>query len=233
MPTDMQTDEEWRRGIFSIYARMRQRPTPYDVMCAGLNLTVLEHVYAPDVFTDSAWFAEGVAHLIGTSSLLEIGTGTGVIAIRCARGGAPAVATDINPAAVRNARMNAFRLAPSLSVREGNLFDPLRSDERFDYIFWAHPFNRWELPGLDMLMRSGIDPHYEALSGYIAGARHHLRAGGTLLLGTGDSADRAAIAAIAQDNGYHMREMRSARMPLAYGADDQITYLIYALEGGG
>ena len=43
---------------------------------------------------------------------LEIGTGTGILGILCLQNGADeVVATDINPAAVANARYNAAMLA--------------------------------------------------------------------------------------------------------------------------
>ena len=35
----------------------------------------------------------------------------------------------------------------------------------------AHPFNNWEMPVLDMLLRSGSDYRYQALRGNISHAK--------------------------------------------------------------
>jgi 16S rRNA G1207 methylase RsmC len=199
----------------------------YEIQCEGVALTVLPNVYAPGFFTDSLWFAQRLPQIVGTKSLLEIGTGTGVVAIFCARNGSRVVATDINPDAVQNARLNVMRHNLGISVREGNLFEPIKPYEKFDYIFWAHPFNNWKTPVRDMLLRSGRDYNYEGLRGYITGAKNHLAPKGKLLLGTGDSADLKTVSAIAARNGYRPRLLNDVKMPLEEGGSLLIRYLLY------
>ena len=221
--------EMWRETIFDIYRRMRQRDTPYEAACGDIVLTALPNVYAPFFFTDSQWFGEHVSSIVGTGSLLEIGSGSGVISVICALNGARVTATDINPAAVENTRINAEKYKLDIDVRSGDLYSPLRESEKFEYIFWAHPFNNWETPVDDILLRSGMDFRYEGIRGYIAGAKAHLRPDGRLLLGTGDSADLETIEKIAIESGYTLKLLREATMPLELGLPNEITYLIYEL----
>ena len=226
------TEEEknqWRAGLMDIYDRMRERAKngPYEIEMGGVSLTVLPEVYAPTSFTDTIWFAERVRDLVGRKSLLEIGTGTGAIAVFAALNGANVVATDINPEAVKNARLNTQKHNLDISVREGNLYEPLGNDERFDFIFWAHPFNNWETPVDDLLLISGMDYQYRALKGYIEGAKEHLSLGGRLLIGTGDTADLQTISDTAEANGYRLKLLKSVTMPLEEGGTAVIADLLY------
>jgi release factor glutamine methyltransferase len=225
--------KDWRYAISRIYDDMKTKSAagPYEVKCDGIVLTVLPNVYAPRFFTDSLWFAQQLSGIVGDKSLLEIGTGTGLIAVTCAQNGARVVATDVNPDAVKNAQLNVARHHLSIPVLEGNLFDPVKPTERFDYIFWAHPFNNWEVPVQDMLQRSGMDYNYEGLRAYIAGAKHHLTSRGKLLLGTGDSADLTTVTTIAMEHGYRLRLLDQAQMPLEEGGRLLVQYLICELEG--
>ena len=219
--------ESWKRSIYDIYDRMRAKAQkPYEVEYGGVALDVLPNVYAPEFFDDSLWFAKQLREIVGDKSLLEIGTGTGVIAVFCAKNGASVVATDINPDAVKNARLNGQRHKLNISVREGDVYQALNPDEKFDFIFWAHPFNAWDMK-VDMLLASGIDPLYQGLRKYIAGAKTHLTPTGKLLLGTGDSADLKLIASIAKENGYELKLLRETEQPLEPGKEAKIKDFIY------
>lgn len=224
--------ELWQEAIAAIYERMRKAAErgPYQLTWKGNSLTVLPNVYAPQFFTDSFWFADELPSLIDSHSLLEIGTGTGLIAMACAKNGAKVVATDINPEAVRNARLNVLATKLDVSVRQGDLYRPIEESERFDYIFWAHPFNNWAQRVEDMLLRSGRDYNYEGVRAYIEQASGHLAVGGKLLLGTGDSADLAEIDQIATANGYKTKVLRRAVLPLEYNGNLLVEYMILEFQ---
>jgi release factor glutamine methyltransferase len=206
---------------------MKADKDSYDVECGGRCFTVLPNVYSPRYFTDSLWFAEELPKLVRGNTLLEIGTGTGIVAVFCALEGATVVATDINPAAVRNARLNAELHRLNISVRQGNLFDPIESHEKFDFVFWIHPFHNWSVPVGDVLLRAGFDHNYECLKGYIRQAKAYLSDHGKLLLGTGDHADVETIAAVAEENGYSITILKEAEMPLEKEGTNLNTYIIY------
>src|SRR3989338_7681738 len=109
--------KDWKQSIFDIYNIMRAKSKKsYDVNYGGLSLRVLPNVYAPEFFDDSLWYAKQLKKIVGKKSFLEIGTGTGVIAVFCAKNGAKVVATDISHNAVKNARFNAKRHKLTISV---------------------------------------------------------------------------------------------------------------------
>jgi HemK-related putative methylase len=70
-----------------------------------------------------------------------MGTGSGIGALALARAGQSVVAVDVNPEAVRCARINALlnRLEERIDIREGNLFEPVPG-ERFDVVAFNPPF---------------------------------------------------------------------------------------------
>src|SRR3989344_2597294 len=72
--------------------------------------------------------------------VLEIGTGSGLIAILCARKGAEVVATDLNEHAIKCAKKNAEGNKVKVDFREGDLLAPLKNGEKFDLIIFNPPY---------------------------------------------------------------------------------------------
>jgi tRNA1(Val) A37 N6-methylase TrmN6 len=124
--------------------------------------------------------------------VLEIGTGTGLISLCCLRSGAAqVVATDINPAAIANARYNArgleldARFETRLVPRDQpSAFSVVGEHERFDLIVSNPP---WEdnVP-LSIDKYAFYDPDFGLLRSLTAGLRDHLEPGGKALLAYGN-----------------------------------------------
>ena len=110
----------------------------------GLELVVLPDVFNPAVFRTSPLLAEAIAaNVVSGLRVLDVGTGSGVAAIRAAACGAQVTAVDINPEAVRCARINALlnHVDDRIDVRHGDLFAPV-GGERFDVVVCNPPFFR-------------------------------------------------------------------------------------------
>lgn len=115
----------------------------------GVPLVVLPQVFNPVVFNTG----EILARTVATSPLaapadhearaLDLGTGSGAGAVFAARRGFRVTAVDLNPEAVRCARINALlnHLESRIDVREGDLFAPVVG-ERFDLVLFNPPFFR-------------------------------------------------------------------------------------------
>ena len=77
-------------------------------------------------------------------SILELGTGCGLIALACACQGAQVICTDINPYAIqltrRNIERNRHLLKGDIEIRQGNLFLVLKNHERFTVIVFNPPY---------------------------------------------------------------------------------------------
>jgi release factor glutamine methyltransferase len=72
--------------------------------------------------------------------VLEIGTGTGIIAIKASKKSRMVVATDINPYAIKCATKNIIsNKSYNIELRQGNLFEPVKG-EKFNLILFNTPY---------------------------------------------------------------------------------------------
>ena len=143
--------------------------------------------------------------------VLDIGTGTGLIGLLTAKQGASrVVATDINPAAVRNARHNARRLGyegifevRQVSMERPEAFAVIAPGETFDLIVTDPPFRNFK----PRKMREYAlgDENYALLKTILAGAREHLTDHGRLLLFQGYQEGIALTFRLAEENGLEAR----------------------------
>jgi len=73
--------------------------------------------------------------------VLDVGTGSGVLLIALGRRAASAVGVDINPRAVRAARLNAaINELVQATIEECDVFEQAKSLGRFDLVVWNAPF---------------------------------------------------------------------------------------------
>ncbi|HEY8741801.1 MAG TPA: methyltransferase domain-containing protein, partial [Chloroflexota bacterium] len=131
----------WRGGLFQ---RRRQDRLMLERV-AGVPILVLPTVFNPKVLHSGEFLARCLneQRIPPGASVLDMGTGTGIGAVVAAQWARRVVAVDINPAAVRCARMNVLlnHGEERIEVREGDLFAAI-GDERFDIVLFNPPFFR-------------------------------------------------------------------------------------------
>jgi release factor glutamine methyltransferase len=190
----------WRRAIkraakWGLTLRWRIRPPDYTrtyrIRVNGLDLVVLPTVFHPTWHFTSRFLAEECGRLLGgkASSVLEIGTGTGVVALSAARFAEHAVATDVNPQAVLCALGNAESngLAGKVSILEGDMFAPV-AGQRFDAILCNPPY-------LKGVRRTAVEMAYfagenlEWISRLATEGPGYLQPGGAMYCVFGDAGD--------------------------------------------
>ncbi len=150
-------------------------------------------------------------------TILDIGTGSGCLAVAVARQHktAQVTAVDISPAALGVASANAARNRVAERVRflQGDLFAPLPAGERFDFILSNPPY----IPHDDISkLAPGVrdyEPHV-ALDGgadgfavfdrLIAEATAHLKPNGYLLIEIGSPQEEPARERIGRYAGYEL-----------------------------
>lgn len=122
------------------------------------------------------------------------GEGSGIGAVRAGQWADRVVAVDINPEAIRCARINVLlnRMEDRVEVREGDLFDPL-GGERFDVVLFNPPF----LPGEPSDALAGAFRSNQIADCFASKLEGHLQPGGyALVVLSSDGEDEAFLEAL-------------------------------------
>ena len=131
------------------------------------------------------------APIVRGASVLEIGTGSGIVALCCLQAGAARViATDLNPAAVANVRENAGLLkfperleARLVPRRAPGAWTVIAAEERFDLIISNPPWENVQPSSVEQFAL--YDPEFQLLHSLLGGARERLKPGGRMWLAYG------------------------------------------------
>jgi len=101
-----------------------------------LDIEVFDGVYKP---SDDTYLLLGMITLDGDESVLEIGSGTGIISIHCQIQGADTLSVDIDEKALDNTELNAENNNIHLSVKKSDLFSRITKDD-WDVIIFNPPY---------------------------------------------------------------------------------------------
>lgn len=111
------------------------------IFYADLSFDVYEEVYEP---AEDTFLIADVLNQTGAvgDTVLDVGTGCGILAVIASRKAKKVVATDINPHAIRCAKENAEanRASSKIQVRLGDLFEPISETEKFSLIVLNAPY---------------------------------------------------------------------------------------------
>jgi release factor glutamine methyltransferase len=149
--------------------------------------------------------------------LLDVGTGSGNIAVAVAHQHKTArlTAVDLSAEALAVAARNAARhgVADRIRFLQGDLFEPVGAEERFDFVLSNPPYIApEEMAGLDREVRDheprlALDGGPGGLAVFdrlIDAARRHLKPGGHLLVEIGSAQEGAARERTAALPGYEL-----------------------------
>jgi release factor glutamine methyltransferase len=198
-----------RASIFLFsYHVVLSRKSIRTVRAAGFRLTVRPTVFHPRFFVSSERFAAFIDGLDLTGKrVIDVGTGTGILALAAARAGAEnVVAADINPNAARNANDNA--LANGLSDRVAgvcsNLLAALAPRPLFDVILSSPPKHAGEPRDLtDRGWHAG--PAYRDVADLFEQARERLKPGGKLYVMVSSDSDLDLFGALIDKAGFRAK----------------------------
>jgi len=203
-------------------AEMSARTEPFEYSVANLNITVLPKVYPGGI--DSELVSEAIGNTSG-KSVLDLCTGTGIVALKAAQRGANrVVAVDLNPEAVRNAMLNAEKFGyDQIEVREGSLFETVNS-ERFDVIAMNPPYTA-KKPA-DKTEICFWDEDNQTTRDFFVEYKHHLNPGGKAFLAWADFSPIELIEELARNNDTKLELVESKSTPSGLA-----TFLVYQLAG--
>jgi len=175
--------------------RWRLNPPDYNrsyrLRTNGFEIVVLPTVFHPRWHFTSSFFARTVEAQVRGNMLdvLEVGTGTGLVAMSAARHARRTVAVDLNPTAVRCAKLNALNndLGARVEVYQGDMFAPVEG-QRFSLIACNPPYFS-TVPRTDAQLAYAGGANLEWLSRLAREARDHLLEGGAMLCVFGSAAN--------------------------------------------
>ncbi len=181
------------------------------VKVGNIRLRVFREVFDPSIHFTSGVLARYIRRsgvVPAGSSVLDMGTGTGVAAIAAGLAGAGrVVAADINPAAVRCAALNIrrYRLGDTVTVREGDLFATVRG-EQFNLVICNPPyFNAQPQTMAERAYHAGSN--LEWLRRFGVGLHTVLAPQGSSIISLGDAADIDAILRLFNECGWSHTEV--------------------------
>lgn len=194
----------------------------------GLTFEVTRDVLIPEQDTENL-AEEIMRHLCGGERILDLCTGSGCILLSLLSysNGTTGVGTDLSGKALEIAARNAERLGllERTAWRQGDLFEAVSGDEKFDLIVSNPPYIKSEvIPSLAAEVsvyepRLALDGGEDGLYFYrkiIPGSVSRLVTGGMLFLEIGsDQAEE--VSALMRDAGFY--EVRTIR---DYGGNDRI-----------
>ena len=157
---------------------------PKKIFFYNHHFMINEHVYEPA--EDTFLIAENLK-VTKEDVVLDMGTGSGILAILIAKKVKNVVATDINPYAIECARKNAEIncVEDEIEFRKSDLFGSIKKNERFSLILFNSPY----LPSMpdekknwiNMAWAGGLDGR-QTIDKFITSAPLWLTYGGKILL---------------------------------------------------
>jgi len=160
------------------------------------NLKLKQEVYKPA--EDSFLLAENLLVEEG-DVVLDVGTGTGILALTAAEKAERVVGTDINPMAVElareNARVNGIENAEFVCC---DLFPP--GNERFDLIIFNPPYLPVQESGLLEKAWSGGEGGIEVIERFLGSVSNHLKDDGVFELLVSSLGDTEGINELLKKN---------------------------------
>lgn len=105
-----------------------------------IRVKVLPGVFHPGLFFSTKVLLEFIGGLdLEKKKVLELGAGTGLVSIFCAKEGAIVTASDINTTALKQLEIDALANSVSMMIKESDLFDSLAAVD-FDVIVINPPY---------------------------------------------------------------------------------------------
>ncbi|MFO7618816.1 MAG: HemK2/MTQ2 family protein methyltransferase [Thermoplasmata archaeon] len=162
-----------------------------------LEIEACPNVYAP---AEDTYLLLSAVEIREGQRALEMGCGTGIIALHCAKAGCRVKATDISIDAIENARMNAAINALDIDLIHSDLFAKVKG--KFDVIIFNPPYlsvqdtgglsdaEKWPLVG-------GENGH-EVSARFLEAAPEHLEPDGKIYLLTSSESEAGVLGKASQ-----------------------------------
>ena len=176
----------------------------------GLSLEIPPEVFHPGFFFSTKILIAAVTNLpLQNRTLLELGAGSGLIAMHASRQGAIATATDINPIAIEYLQKNKHRNQVTLRIIHSDLFTNIPL-EAFDIIAINPPYykNDPQTPGDYAWFCGKKGEYFETLFSSLGNYMHE---GTVVLMTLCDGCDMDMITTMATLKGFKLLCLQERR----------------------
>jgi len=176
---------------------------------------VSQKVYEPA--EDTFLLADNLA-MNKNDVVLDVGTGCGILGILATKMAKRVVATDINPYAVNCAQINAKQngVLSKIDIRQGNLFEPIKRNEKFDVIIFNAPY----LPATKSEKKSWIGKAWaggksgrDVIEPYVSEVPKYLKKKGTIFLVQSSLSDTDKTLRRFEENGLSASVIARKKFP--------------------
>ncbi|HDJ22946.1 MAG TPA: methyltransferase domain-containing protein [Candidatus Aminicenantes bacterium] len=196
--------------IVVLIIRALQNYGPHEVEVIGRKYLTSKDVFNPKYFRTSEFMARHIC-VTPEDEVLDIGTGSGILAIVAGFKARRVLAVDINPEAVRIAQKNIKRhgLESTVRVIEGDLFSSLPSGSIFDVILINPPY----LEGIpqDNLGLALYDPAKSLIKRFFKEASHYLKPDGFVQMAYSSIAEPERVLRIANELGWRFQTLAESK----------------------
>jgi len=192
----------WQNGVYEEHLKRKKR---ISIDFHGRKIVVLRNVFAPVPWDYNLLAKTVLREVKETDKVLDMGTGSGIQAIIAASKSTNVTAVDVNPFAVKCARLNIKlnKLSSRVKVVESDLFENIKA--KFDLIIFDPPF-RWSKPR-NIWERSSADNDYETLENFFAKVKKYLNRGGRIVMHFGTSGDISYFKYLIRKNGFKSKRI--------------------------
>ena len=202
----------WQNGVYEEHLKGKKRVS---IDFHGRKIMVSRNVFVP-VPWDYNLLAKTVLREVKEKDrVLDVGTGSGIQAILAASKSTNVTAVDVNPFAVKCAKLNIKlnRLSSRVKVKESDLFENVTG--KFDLIIFDPPF-RWSKPR-DIWERSSADEDYGTLKKFFERVKEHLNNDGRIVIHFGTSGDIAFFKQLIRKSGFKRKQiLKNSRVGWTY-----------------
>jgi release factor glutamine methyltransferase len=169
----------------------------------GIRLVIPPAVFHPGFFFSTRLLLRYIASLpLKNKSFLELGAGSGLIAMSAARQGAVVTATDINPVAIHSLEMNSQSNRIPFTIIKSDLFKQIPK-QVFDIIAINPPYYKKQPHTMaEYAWYCGEQGEY--FQQLFSNLHHYVNAQSTVLMVLCDGCDLAMIRQMASAQGYEL-----------------------------
>lgn len=202
-----------KQSILAGLVKLIQTLGPRKVQVLNRKFKCSSNVFNPKFFYTSRFFAEILnSQLKESDEVLDVGTGSGILAIVAADKARKVVALDINAEAVACARVNAQlnKVDAKVEACQSDLFSALKNDERFNVILFNPPYFKGQIKSV--FDRALYDPGKKMIARFFSEAKKHLVDSGYILMLYSSAAEPEKMLAWATEQGWHARELKVKKL---------------------